>query len=124
MIIDSPKKYCEQNGISTKDFVRQANMLGATKYNKSIHSFASNPDYGVCLRPEIEEGILKLQEVKKEFRRRPCRINARLFENDKKKFERALQLTKKTMQEAIEEAVRTWTDKELAKEREKYARHC
>lgn len=98
----NPKLYCAEHEIPTAEFVATAKSCGAPKYCKAAHSMASNPAYGVQLRPSLIKrmGI----KVKRANRQKPCRVTFRLRPEDYRSFRAACTANGHTMQEAGEYA--------------------
>ena len=69
----NPKAYCQEHNMPTALFVARAREV-APKYSKITHSMASNPDYGVVLRPAVARHIRGVVE----HRRNPCRVQFRV----------------------------------------------
>ena len=72
----NPKAYCIQHGIATVDFIKKAQTV-APKYSKVTHCMASDPKYGVMLRPSVANHI----KGKTERRKNPCRLSFRCAES-------------------------------------------
>ena len=102
----NPKIYCAEHDMRTAEFVAIAQSSGAPKYCKAAHSMASNPAYGVQLRPSLIKrmGI----RIKRPNRQKPCRITFRLSPEDYRSFRAACEANGHTMQEAGEYAAKLY----------------
>ena len=93
----NPKSYCQEHNIPTREFIAKVKEI-APKYSKETHCMASNPDYGVCLRPVVVRHI----KGKPEHRVNPCRIQFRCTAAQKERLTRAMDvMSYATMQDLM-----------------------
>ena len=110
----NPKSYCQEHNIPTREFIAKAKEI-APKYCKETHCMASNPDYGVCLRPVVVRHI----KGKPERRVNPCRIQFRCTAAQKERLTRAMDvMSYATMQDLLTFVVNAFLS-DLEKETER-----
>ena len=96
-----PIDYCIANSITSAQFIAKMQEQ-FPKYCKASNSMCNNSEeYGVALSNKAVRFI----EGKKEKRKRPCQLTARLLEPDKEAFDKARLKRKHSIQEAVETAI-------------------
>ena len=121
----NPITYCREHGIDVTAFIKAANEQNFTRFGKIQVMMASNEAYGLQLREEVEDILLDMNDavpappVPKENRSRPFQYTSRLYPTDAREFAVARSYKKYSVQQAMEEAIRMWTEKALQEEREK-----
>lgn len=121
----NPQEYCRDHGIEIADFVKAVRDQNFTRFGKIQVMMASNESYGLQLREEVEDILLDMDDavpappVPKENRSRPFQYTSRLYPTDAREFAVARSYKKYSVQQALEEAIKMWTEKALQEEREK-----
>lgn len=96
-----PIDFCVANNLNSAQFIAKMKEQ-FPKYCKASNSMCNNSEeYGVALSSKA----VRFLEGKKEKRKRPCQLTARLLEADKEAFDRARLKRKHSIQEAVEAAV-------------------
>ena len=121
----NPIEYCREHGIDMNAFIKAANAQKFTRFGKIQVMMASNEAYGLQLREEVEDILLDMNDavpappVPKENRSRPFQYTSRLYPTDAREFAVARSYKKYSVQQAMEEAIKMWTEAALQEEREK-----
>ncbi len=120
----NPIVYCREHGIDMTAFIKAANEQNFPRFGKIQVMMASNEAYGLQLREELEDILLDMNgtpapEAPKENRSRPFQYTSRLYPTDAKEFAIARSYKKYSVQQAMEEAIKMWTEQALREQEEK-----